>query len=549
MTNHPVWASVEETQVLAPQRAGLLDRISISARLYGAGGLAVALFVAIEVLSLWQRGRIDDGLRELDAAGDIAVHHLEADMMHDAIRGDVLSALLAPSPEEAAEVVKALDEHAARFHAVLEESRALSGDDALGRRAIDQIEQVEQGLAAYTDAAHRIVRDARADRTAAARELPAFTASFEALEQSMEASAGVFDALRAEREAHIQRSLFTGAALISACVFLAALVAGSSAWIVGRSILSPIHYLVAGIEQVSHKDYTVRLNMEGTNELSRVGQLLDHALGTTAGAISSLRDAAHDLVSGAHSVVSTTRKVQSEIETAANSTGTASRELTNVNQVIQSVARGVDEMGAAIREVSRSASQASRVASSAVQAAERTTSTVARLGESSVEIGKVLRVINAIAEQTNLLALNATIEAARAGEAGRGFAIVANEVKELARETARATQNISRQIETIQSDVQTAVDAIGEISGIIHQISEHQSTIASAVEEQTATVSEISRNVSDAASASSSISHEMAVVAGTSRDTTAAVATFEQAAGQLVELGQRLSTLSAQFRT
>ena len=120
---------------------------------------------------------------------------------------------------------------------------------------------------------------------------------------------------------------------------------------------------------------------------------------------------------------------------------------------------------------------------------------MAKLGESSAEIGNVIKVITSIAQQTNLLALNATIEAARAGEAGKGFAVVANEVKELAKQTAKATEDISRKIEAIQEDTKGAVEAIAQIGKIINQINDIQNTIASAVEEQTATTGEISRNV------------------------------------------------------
>ncbi len=142
------------------------------------------------------------------------------------------------------------------------------------------------------------------------------------------------------------------------------------------------------------------------------------------------------------------------------------------------------------------------------QIAETTNETIAKLGQSSAEIGKVIKVITSIAQQTNLLALNATIEAARAGEAGKGFAVVANEVKELAKQTAKATEDISRKIEAIQADTKGAVDAIGQIGRIIMQINDIQNTIASAVEEQTATTNEISRNVAEAAKGSTDIRAE-----------------------------------------
>ena len=164
------------------------------------------------------------------------------------------------------------------------------------------------------------------------------------------------------------------------------------------------------------------------------------------------------------------------------------------------VKAGGDEMTGSIQEIAASASEAATVAGQAVAAAGRTNETVAKLGESSRQIGDVVKVITSIAEQTNLLALNATIEAARAGEAGRGFAVVAAEVKDLAQETARATEDIARRVDTIQRDASAAAAAISEISTVIGRISEHQQIIAGTVEEQQVTTAEIGRSVGQAAS-------------------------------------------------
>jgi methyl-accepting chemotaxis protein len=204
-------------------------------------------------------------------------------------------------------------------------------------------------------------------------------------------------------------------------------------------------------------------------------------------------------------------------------------------------------MSASIREIAKNAHDAARVAELGVHVVETASVTVAKLGESSAEIGNVIKVINSIAAQTNLLALNATIEAARAGEAGKGFAVVANEVKELAQETSKATEDIGQRIDAIQSDTAAAVAAITEISGIIAQINDTQSTIASAVEEQTATTNEMGRNVTEAATGSSDIAENITGVARSASDTTAAASSTSQAADELARMASDLQQLVGQF--
>ena len=205
-------------------------------------------------------------------------------------------------------------------------------------------------------------------------------------------------------------------------------------------------------------------------------------------------------------------------------------------------------MLASIREIARSADEAATVTGRAVKVAENTNhNNQKKLGESSAEIGQVIKVITSIAQQTNLLALNATIEAARAGEAGKGFAVVANEVKELAKETAKATEDISRKIEAIQGDTKGAVEAIGQITTIINQLNDISNTIASAVEEQTATTNEITRNVGEAAKGSAEITRNIAGVAAAAQNTSMGAADAQRSAQALGAMATQLRTLVSKF--
>ena len=260
-----------------------------------------------------------------------------------------------------------------------------------------------------------------------------------------------------------------------------------------------------------------------------------------------VQDFTQQLGSASEELSNVSQQMAGNAEETSTQAGVVSAASEQVNKNVEVVASGAEEMSASIREIAKNSSEAAKIAKQAVSVSKSADGTIKELGDSSVEIGKVIKVITSIAQQTNLLALNATIEAARAGEAGKGFAVVANEVKELAKQTAQATEDISQKIGAIQTGSKGAVEAIGEVGTIIGQINDISNTISAAVEEQTATTNEISRNVGEAAKGSAEIAENIAGVAKASQDTTKGANDTLTAAGELKKMAAQFQELVSQF--
>ncbi|GAB2606985.1 chemotaxis protein [Paractinoplanes abujensis] len=318
-------------------------------------------------------------------------------------------------------------------------------------------------------------------------------------------------------------------------------------WVAQR-IVGSLGKVTVVCDGLADGDLTRTSGLTSADEPGRMGRSLDSAMARLRTTVQTIEASAASLAGASDRMTGTATQIASSAEETSVQAQAVSAAAEQVSRSVDSVSAGGEQMGASIREISQNAAEAARVAAEAVSVTATTSATMGKLGESSAEIGNVIKTITAIAEQTNLLALNATIEAARAGEMGKGFAVVASEVKDLAQETARATEDISKRVEAIQADTSGAVMAIEEISLVIERISDFQTTIASAVEEQTATTAEMNRSVTEAAHGSGEIAANITGVAEAARLTSQGVAETQEATAELARMSSELRSVVSAFR-
>ena len=355
---------------------------------------------------------------------------------------------------------------------------------------------------------------------------------------------GVAQAQRAADDAKA-----SGGVEIWAIGSIAVVLALALAVLLTLSITRPVAAVRDRLKLLAEGDLATPMPVSGRDELSEMGHALDDAVTSLRDLVTTMSGSAVSLAAAAEELTATTENIASSAAASSTQAGVVSAAAQQVATNVQTVSAGSEQMAASIQEIAHSTHEAADIAASAVQVAAAAGETIDSLGKASAEITDVVKAITSIAEQTNLLALNATIEAARAGEAGKGFAVVAGEVKDLAQETARATESIATKVAAIQSGTTSAVRAVEQIGEIIARVNDFQTTIAAAVEEQTATTGEMTRSTSEAASGAEQIAGGIGGVADAAQLANEGIAQSQIALVELARMSADLQSLVGRFTT
>jgi methyl-accepting chemotaxis protein len=496
---------------------------TIGSKVGVAGALSFVLAASAAGAGFWVSLRYAEGVDHAVTAASILRNHMQADMMHDALRGDALAAVLAADPSTAiytpAEVKSDTEEHIATFQKAVADSQAMAEDSKVKAALND----VAEPLAAYIEAAGSIVAKASVDATATRAEIPAFLDKFSSLEEAMEAAAEVIEASADEAAQNAASEAQLAQMIMATIIVLAFVFAGGLIVVARRIVAKPVADLADAMNNLAGGDLTVeaphgdlsgeigslsaamarfrenaleRRRLEDQQSASarereqraqRLNELTQNFSNMLSESLATLASASQELQASACQVdamASQTRALTTDASAAA----------LDASNSVSSIAAATTELTATVETISARMEESAALAEDAVKLGHQTDGSVKGLAEAVSEIGQVVALIEDVATQTNLLALNATIEAARAGEAGKGFAVVAGEVKTLAAQTSSATQNIATRIARIQQASSHVAASVQQVISMVVAMQSLSSAAAESVREQSQATGQIAES-------------------------------------------------------
>jgi methyl-accepting chemotaxis protein len=543
--------------------------VTIGKRFLIAGVIAIVALAAVSVLGVWGTFEAVKGGAQIQTISTAVRNHMEADMMHDALRADVLVALRegragnkaakAQIDQDTADHIKNFEDHVAANKAIELPPEA--------RAALDSL---DEPLKAYIDAAHEIVALSFTDNYKAQDGFPAFLEKFEALEVKMGETGDAIqhsaDVIKADSDSkvHFIFIVLVVVIAVSAASVIAVLT------LTARSVVRPVKAMTSAMGSLAAGDLAT--DIPGRNRKDEIGAMAE-ALevlkenSMRAQQLSSEQGEVHEtqrrraealeqlcrafdaeMAKTLSDVGNSLQTMQTAVSSMARSAEETAGEASHANEAsaqtassVGSVASATGELSNTINEITRQVAQSNQIAGQAATQARQTNEQIKGLATAAEKVGAIVQLINEIASQTNLLALNATIEAARAGEAGKGFAVVASEVKNLASQTAKATEEIASHVGAIQNETQRSVSAIQSVAAIIEQINQITSSVASAVEQQGAATQEIVKSVDQASGGTREVTESINTVVGAAGES-------RNAAARLTEVTGALSTQSQSLR-